>query len=531
MIDCNCNQKILEFAKQNTNHKGYLEFYQKKISYAKFFKLVDYLSFNLLEYGIKKGDVVTLMLPNCPQFAMLVYALSNIGAVASLISPLLSEHQAEAIMKRTSSKLLFVSSITKYPFENVKKIRIDFGYFAGFLAKAVFASAKPDKSGVCFEKVFLKKNIGNMPIPNVDPKSTAFHLNSGGTTGEPKTVMLSQIAVNTVAFYIVNNLDENGYTLPTNANAIYILPMFYGYGLSVFHTLLTASFNQYMRAKFRPRDLIKDMEKNNVEVMFGVPIMYKRMLLTNRFNNSVLKHLKVCYSGGEKLSLSLQDEFNKAFPESIILEGYGMSEAVGPFVSQSKMYHKRGSCGRLFGPVKIETFDGDKQNPRDTDGEVCVCTASMMNGYYDDVENTKKVIFEHNGEKWLRTGDFGKVDNDGYVFLSSRIKNIIKRNGINIFPSQIESCILELDFIKDVVVFGYKDAQDVERIATAVVLKDNHPDNVENTIKSHVKLRLSILSTPEYILIKDRFELTQVGKINTKALRDEITNKIEKQIF
>ena len=524
MIELDCNKKIYDFARSVANPKSFLEFYGGKIRYDRFFDLIDSLSRNLIDYGIKQGEVVTLMLPNCPQFAMLVYALSNIGAVASMISPLISEKQTLKIMENTGSKRLFVSTLTKYPFEGVEKIRIRFGYYAGFFAKVLFNRQKADDSGVPFEKVFLKKNVKKYVLPTVKAEQTAFYLNSGGTTGEPKTVMLSQLALNTSAFYIINNLDENDYTLPVKANAVYVLPMFYGYGLSVFHTQTCCSFNQFVRAKFRPKDLCKDMRKNEVEVMFGVPIMFKKMLATGLFDENRIPSLRVCYSGGEKLTLALQNDFSDAFPNAVILEGYGLSEAVSAFVSQSKRYNKTGSCGRIFGPIEIEAFDGDTILRRDTDGEICVCTRSMMNGYLNDEINTRKVIFEADGKKWLRTGDYGKVDSDGYVFLSSRIKNIIKRNGINVFPSQIESCLLELGFIKDAVAFGCKDKQDVERIAVAIILKES-VENVEEKIKAFVKEKLSVLSMPEYILIKDKFKLTAVGKVNTLLLCEEIKTK------
>lgn len=525
MIELDCNQKIYDFARSKTNPKGYLEFYGGKIRYDRFFDLIDNLSRNLSDYGIKQGEVVTLMLPNCPQFAMLVYALSNIGAIASMISPLISEQQTLNILKKTDSKRLFVSSLTKYAFDGVEKIRIDFGHFAGLPAKLLFKSQHPQKSGVPFEKVFLKKNCKKFALPEVNPEDTAFYLNSGGTTGEPKTVKLSQLALNTSAFYIVNNLDENGYTLPVEANAVYILPMFYGYGLSVFHTQTVSSFNQYIRAKFRPLDLVKDIRKNKVEVMFGVPIMFKKMFATGKADAKFTPTLKVCYSGGEKLPKSLQNDFAQNLPEAVILEGYGLSEAVAAFVSQSKLYHKDGSCGRIFGPIKIRAFDGENPLQPNTDGEICVCTRSMMNGYLNDEVNTEKVIFEFEGEKWLRTGDFGKVDSDGYVFLTARIKNIIKRNGIGIFPSQIEACISELSFVKDVVAFGCKDKQDVERIAVAVILKNPDEQDVEQKIKKYVKEKLSVLSMPEFLLVKDRFKLTAVGKVNTMILCEEVKNK------
>lgn len=530
MIELNFNTTVMGFALTYTNLSRHLEFYGKRMKYGKFFELAHNLSLNLSLYGIKKGDTVTLMLPNCPQFAMLIYALSEMGVVGSLISPLISENQVKEIMTRTGSKILFVSTITDYEFSGVDIIRVNLAYYMGYPAKLAFLNKKSN-TGKCFETFLKKPNLNSDEryvfenvFSYVDPNDVAFYLNSGGTTGEPKTVMISQTALNYCSYCIISNLYENGFELNSKANSIYVLPMFYGYGLSVLHTSFTMSFNQYVRAKFRPNDLSKDIAKNKIDIMFGVPVMYRKMLETGIFHSKKCKEMKVCYSGGEKLSEVLQNSFNNAFPNSIILEGYGLSEAVAPFVSSSKIYNKTGSCGRLCSLLKIEAFDGDKPLPRGTDGEICVCTKAMMKGYLNDLENSNKVIFDHNGEKWLRTGDFGKIDPDGFVYLSARIKNIIKRKGINIFPSQIEACLLKLDFIKEVAVFGYVDKDEVERIVCAVVLKDNNISDVECKIKTYVKKELSVLSCPEYVLIKDRFMLTNVGKVNTNCLKEEVRN-------
>lgn len=531
MTEINCNSKVLDFAYSHVNLNGYFEFYGRKIRYDKFFSLVRRISFNLADFGIKRGDTVTLMLPNCPQFAMLVYALSNVGAICSLISPLISKTHLKETMERTNSKILFVSTITDYSFDKIKVIRVNFGYYMGFPTKFAFLKKK-STSGVRFED-FLENDICDQnkkvsfekDFDSVSPDDVAFYLNSGGTTGEPKTVMISQSALNYCSYCIMSNLLENGYSLNSGVNSIFTLPMFYGYGLSVLHTSITMSFNQCVRAKFRPKDFARDICWNHSEIMFGVPVIYKKLLSTGKFNSSKCKELKVCYSGGEKLSENLQNEFYQAFPDSIILEGYGLSEAVAPFVSSSKVYNAKGSCGRVCSLLKIEAFEGENQLPRGNDGEICVCTKAMMKGYYNDPENTAKVIFVKNGEKWLRTGDFGKIDKDGFVFLSGRIKNIIKRKGVNIFPSEIETCLLKIDFIKDAVVFGYKDKDEIERIVCAVVLKDNNIKDVEKKIKEHVKKELSVLSCPEYVLVKEKFILTAVGKINTILLKEEIKNK------
>jgi len=198
-----------------------------------------------------------------------------------------------------------------------------------------------------------------------------------------------------------------------------------------------------------------------------------------------------------------------------------MTEAVTAFLAGSLKGVKKNSCGQINDFIKVEVFENGVPQPRNTEGEVCICTKAVMNGYFNDPETTKNTLFTYQGETWLKTGDYGRVDEDGFVYLIQRIKNIIKRKGVNIFPLQVENSVSTLDFVTGVKVFGHKDKEDVERIICAVTLKDA-PENAVELIKKQVSTDISVISTPEYVLIVDEFPLTTVGKVDVKKLDEKL---------
>jgi len=310
-------QTILTYAKSSYDSlgkKAYFEFYGKKLSYDTFFDLVDNCAENMARLGIGKGTVVTLTLPNCPQFIIAVYALSKIGAICSMISPLASKNTVEKAMEKTGSKIIIVSTLCPHEFSG-QVIRVHFNYFMPLIKKTVLAIKKHYSDGFAFENLLVKTKPPYIAKETDDFDGTAFLLHSGGTTGEPKTVMLSQKAVNYCAMTITGNIQDNGIKPQDDITCAYILPLFYGYGLGVMHTQVSNAYNNVIRAKFKPDELAKDFKKNDINLMFGVPFMYAKMLKTGLWNKEQVKNLKLCYIGGERLTEELNDEYKKSLSE------------------------------------------------------------------------------------------------------------------------------------------------------------------------------------------------------------------------
>ncbi len=515
------NIGLLEYLKRGLSEiKGrpFIEFYGRKIPYDKLLSLIDNCAENLARHGVSKGTVVSVMLPNCIEFAICIYAITATGAIASLLSPKLSKNETLRIMSETNSSLLVVSDMTAFEEESVKIVRVHFKHFMSPIARPFVKTKKCGFNEYPFEALLKKTKAPYVLSQEVSTESPAIYLHSGGTTGEPKTVMLSQHAINECVYQIRINFLANGAEENEGETALSVLPLFYGYGIGAFHTLACSGINQILRPRFRPDEHIKEMKKYKVNHMFAIPLMIKKLLECGSFNKDNLSSIKLFYSGGERLNKSLREDYKKAFPEAELIEGYGLSETVNAFVAGLKDAYKEDSVGKIGINVKAEAYDGETLLKRGEKGEICVSTPAIMCGYYNDKDGTEKALFEKDGEIWLRTGDFGYVDEDGYVFLIQRLKNVIKRKGVSVYPSGIEKLCLTLPFVKECIVFALNDGE-TERIALAAVL-DSEPENWDAVLRESVTKDLSIISCPEYLLKLERLPITRVGKVDINVLKE-----------
>lgn len=512
---------LLEYLKRGLSEikgKPFVEFYGRKISYDRLLSLIDNCAENLARHGVSKGSVVSVMLPNCIEFAISIYAITRTGAIASLLSPKLSKSEVLRIMGESKSSLLIVSDMTSFEEESVKLVRVHFKHFMAPYAKPFVKTKKCGKGEYPFEALLKKPKAPFVLVKDIDSSAPSVYLHSGGTTGEPKTVMLSQHAINECVYQIRINFLANGAKEGENESALSVLPLFYGYGIGAFHTLACSGINQILRPRFRPEEHVKEMRKYKVNHMFAIPLMIKKLLETGRFDKSHIPSIKLLYSGGERLNYAIRQSFCHSFPDANIIEGYGLSETVNAFVAGLKDAYREDSVGKIGKNVKAEAFDGQIPLKRGEKGEICVCTPAVMCGYFNDEEATSNALFERDGEIWLRTGDFGYIDEDDYVFLIQRLKNVIKRKGVSVYPSGIEKLCLSLPFVKECVAFGLNDGE-TERIALATVL-DCEPSYWEELLKERVTNELSIVSCPEFILKFDRLPITRVGKVDINSLRD-----------
>lgn len=499
--------------------KPFIEFYGRKLSYSKILSLIDNCAENLARHGVARGTVVTVMLPNCIEFAISFYAITATGAIASLVSPKLSKNEVLRIMSETNSHLLVVSDMTSFEEDSIKIVRVHFKHFMSPIARTFVKTKKCGNREYPFEALLRKPKSPFVLTKELFVDQPSVYLHSGGTTGEPKTVMLSQHAINECVFQIRINFLANGAEEGKNRTALSVLPLFYGYGIGAFHTLACSGINQVLRPRFRPDEHIKEMGKYKVNYMFAIPLMIKKLLETRRFNEKILPNVKLFYSGGERLNKGLRDAFETSFPSATVIEGYGLSETVNAFVAGRKTEYKEDSVGRIGLNVKAEAFEGDTPLKRGEIGEICVSTPAVMCGYFNDEEGTKASLFERNGEIWLRTGDLGYVDEEDYIFLIQRLKNVIKRKGVSVYPSQIEKLCLTQSYVKECTVFALDDGE-TERIAMAVIL-DCEPDNWEGALKDLVVGELSIISCPEYIMMLDKLPITRVGKVDVNSLKEQ----------
>lgn len=509
-----------------------------RISYAELKKDIDACAGWFSTRGIKAGDAVTLCMPNIPQCVVLFYALSKIGAIAHMVHPLAPEAQLKSYMRSVGSKMLAIPDIMtdKYPSlvgGDAEVLLCSPAYYLGFIRRMLFGiKTMPALSGIKRNKnVYSYADAVKCAPPSdpdfSDPDAAAVYLHSGGTGGQPKTIVLSSGAINALTD---NSLEILGIKRFTGGSMLAVLPMFHGFGLAMgVHAMLCYGGCNTLMPKFHTADTIKLIEQNKINYLIGVPVLYEALLKKPDFSGDKLKNLRQAFVGGDYVPKRLLSDFNARMEENgseaRLYEGYGLTETVTVCAVNTTYASRAGSVGRPVGGVSIAAFDAASNPlPAGETGELCISGDELMNGYLHDEADEKRVFFTFGGKKWVRSGDVGSVDSDGFVFFKSRIKRIAKVNGVTVFPSEIERlCMDEIAGIKEACAAAVSDERTGDSVTLFVTLRAGavSGEELSGEIKELVKNRLSVYAVPKRVIYVDEFPKTLVGKVDVNALKEK----------
>ncbi|MCQ2791958.1 MAG: acyl--CoA ligase [Bacilli bacterium] len=499
-----------------------------RFTYQHVLRKVNAIAYSLNKLGYKQDDVITIMLPNVPMAVYLLYAVNQIGAIANLVHPLMKEEQLTGIMKKTKSKILFTldSNVNNLP--NLKKIGIkiyavspvdELNVFIkmAYHAKCQKGIKEPFAHKLCTSKIYTEVDH--------DYKKDSFYLHSGGTTGEPKTIALSSFALNAVAVSGLKIVDEKS---PKGIGMLAVLPMFHGFGLCMgIHVCLMWGAFDVLMPKFSTKETINYLKRGELQIIIGVPILYEALLRNKRFHGKIVSKIHNAFVGGDFVNESLIKRFNERMEEggarARMYEGYGLTETTTVCTVNTHPYHRYGSVGRAIPFTETKAFNNGRELKPDTCGELYVRGDSMMNGYRFENKKINPFYIDKKKQRWIKTGDYGKVDKDGYVYFIQRLKRIIKVNGINIFPKQIENELAKLPYVYECYAKGVEDAKHGNVINLYVVLDRNNKekDNYDSEFRNVIENKFSVYALPKKIIYKDKLPKTLVGKIDEKQLKDD----------
>lgn len=495
-------------------------------------KRINQFAASLLSLGVKKDDPITICLPNIPDAIYLLYAINQIGAIANIVHPLFTIEQMEDTLQKTKSKYAFVLDTNYGKFKSLEEK----GY--------IFYSCSPASELSLFEKkIYFHKNktkiISNEYKSSCFYKSSVYqdfdtrfdndavYLHSGGTSGEPKTIALSSFAINSVS---TNSLWIVGVDSFHKMGILSVLPMFHGFGLCKgIHSLLAHGGTDVLMPKFSRRDCVRYIARNQLHILLGVPVLYEAMLSKRNFRGRKLRHLNIAFVGGDYVSPALTERFNirmeKAHSICRLREGYGLTEVVNVCSVNTHAHHKPGTVGIMLPNVKGIVIDenGHKLD-FNQEGELCIGGDTIMNGYRfgDEHINDKVFYFDENGDKYIKTGDFGTIDEDGFITYKTRIKRLVKVNGVPVFPSMIEDCATSFNFVYETCAIGVEDEKHGHIIRLYVMLSKTYKGTkkeAEEKIVERIVSRLGIYSKPKEIIFLDKMPHTAVGKIDYKLLK------------
>ena len=521
-------------------HNTALQYFDNEITYKELIKKINKVAAALKSLGAKKGDRITVCMPNTPEAIYMFYAINEIGAVANMVHPLSSEKEIEEYVNQSHSSIILCIDISYPKVEAIIKnteleqvIVVSPTRSMSFLVRVIYKLTKNRKNHIkksqqviTWDKFLLKANkfIGN-PHTRVNAKDDAVIMYSGGTTGKPKGIILSNLNFNAQALgakYLVPELFKPEYSFMA------FLPNFHAFGLGCcIHMPLYFGARTFLIPQFNPKKFKSYITKYKVDILVGVPTVFE-YLTKIKFKKDGLKNVKYVVSGGDMISMSskeLINDFLKAHGSKAIIEnGYGLTEASGGFIfSPRSVAEEPDTIGYPIPDNEVIIMDLKTKKPAKLgkDGEILVRGLSVMKGYLGKPKETEEAFIKVGGKKYLRTGDIGYADERGVIHFRSRLKRMIISNGYNIYPANIEDVTLKCKDVAACAVVGREDKLRGEKVVVFVVA---NPDTREHAIRKELnqiyKKHLAKYEIPREIRFIDALPKTKLAKVDFKALED-----------
>jgi len=524
-----------------------LVYFGKRISYGELFQNIDSCTKAFQALGVRTGNVVSFISVTTPELVYCVYALNKIGAVCNMLDPRSSEKTLISQIANANSRVLVIldrcmdkldALINQLKLDHVILITVKSSM--GFPIKQIYSiktalSKESNKLVNCkyikWEAFLENSSTEKISLPDDTANFPAFIWYTGGTTGDPKGVLLSNRNINSVAeqYRIIAKEHFRQQTWLTIANPFIAYTLICGLHLPLIQGMVCCI------ELYDPETLAKTIVRKKYNHVAATPIVWEKIIKNQQFQNADFSFLIAPVSGGDCMSPKLEKEIYDFFASHNcawrICQGYGMTE-VGSAVSVcfSNDCYKSGSVGVPFPHTIISAFDVDSGLELHIGevGEVCICGPSVMLEYYKNPEATNTVIKQHiDGKKWMHTGDLGRIDEDGNLFINGRIKRMIIRfDGFKVFPSAVEEKILMHQAVEKCSVVGKKDLRsEGGQLPVAFLIIKNKGvvdcETIIEEVKALCKGTLPEYSWPVQYFIRETFPLTPAGKIDYRVLERE----------
>ncbi len=545
-------EMVNRIAKQYPDEPAY-EFYGGKVSYSAFVSRIERAAKAFLSMGIKEGDVVTISMPNTPQALDCFYALSRIGAVANMIHPQSARSEITHYINLSGSKAMLIVDLF---YETAVAALQDADHPVTLLVARIqdelnpllwtaYTAAKgkaylkfPNTPNAYLWKKFLKKGDGDLtpplPNPHFDPHRDSVILYSGGTSGMPKGIRLSDFHFNACAMQAREAIGE---TFRTGLKMLSCMPCFHGFGLAInLHTVLIHGACCILMPNFNDESYAKMLISKKPNFIAGVPTIFEAMLHMETLKDADLSFLMGMFCGGDSLSVELKKKVDAFLAEHNariqVREGYGLTECVTASCLTPKDTYKEGSIGIPFPDTTyaIVKPDSDEVVPYGEEGEIILTGPTVMNGYLKDEAATNKALrLMPDGRIWLYTGDLGRMDEEGYVYYSQRIKRLIITNGYNVYPGRVENAIDACPEVSYSCVIGVDDPRRMKRVKAFIVLKEGvvADEACKERILRQLKEHVVRYALPREIEFRDTLPKTLVGKVAYRQLEEEENKKVQ----
>jgi len=506
--------ELLNLSAKKHAHRTAIVFGRKKISYKELDSKSRIVANNLINLGIREGERVAIFLDNCPEFVVSYFAVMKAGLVAVPVNYMFKIEEAKFILSDSQASCL-ITSRTYLDLAEELRLRLDSLKYIITITEA--------RNGILNFPAFYKHNsvAHNNPCGPNNTDDLAVILYTSGTTGTPKGAMLSHRN-------LITNANDCSKAIRVNAKdtVICILPLFHSFAATVCMNLpLLIGAKIIILKSVRPfKRILRSIRKNRVTIFVGVPSIFnilKDIRLPRIFRNPLFRifnPLKVCISGAAALPTETLISFQNKF-KIPLLEGYGLTEA-SPVVTLNPLRGKRkaGSIGKpLADTINLRIVDDNgNATALSQTGELLVQGPNVMQGYYKQTAATKETI----KEGWLYTGDMARQDEDGYIYIVGRKKEMVNVRGLNVYPREIEEVLYQNPKVKEAAVIGIPDIHKGEVPKAFVVLKEGNDSN-EHELLHYLRERLAPYKIPKNIELRSNLPKNNTGKILKRLLQEE----------
>jgi long-chain acyl-CoA synthetase len=503
---------------------------------------VNRLANALVDLGVKRGDRVALLMPNCPQFVISYYAVLKVGGIVVATNPLYSPREMEFQLNDCGAETIIVLSLFYGTVAGLKErtslknvIVTNIKEYLPPVTRLLFTLLREKKEGHRVDisaardtysfQGLLSRYSPTAPSIEVTPDDVAMFQYTGGTTG------LSKAAVAPHSGVVANVYQMASWAIPMRANygeevVMGVMPLFHVYGMvTVMHFAVLTGSAMVLLPRFEVKQVLKAISRYRPAFFPGVPTMYVALNNHPDVKKYDLTSIKSCVSGAAPLPVEVQQAF-EGLSGGRLVEGYGLSEA--PVVVTSNPLfgtRKVGSIGVPMPDVEAKIMDGEtgeNEMPLGEVGELCVRGPQLMRGYWNRPEETEMVL--RGG--WLYTGDMARIDEDGFISIVDRKKEMIIAGGFNVYPREIEEVLYEHPKVREAVCYGSPDPYRGQTVKVSIVLKQGETCTPEE-ITEFCQPRLAKFKMPKLIEFRESLPKSLIGKVLRRVLVEEEEAKLK----
>jgi fatty-acyl-CoA synthase len=490
-----------------------------RLTYAELDAAVDAAAAGLLRAGICAGDRVGIWAPNCAEWVLVQYATAKVGAILVNVNPAYRTHELEYVLRQSGVRLLFSASAFKT--SDYAAMIDEVSGSVDALERTVFVD-RPEWGEFCAgepDRDAIAERMAGLSFD--DPINIQY---TSGTTGFPKGATLSHHNILNNGFFVTElvNLTERDVTcLP--------VPFYHCFGMVMGNlgTLAHGGCVVIPAAAFDPRATLEAVAAEGVTSLYGVPTMFIAMLGHEDFDSFDLGSLRTGIMAGSPCPIEVMKKVVDRMHMAEVAICYGMTET-SPVSTQTRvddpLERRVGTVGRVGPHVEVKVVDPDTGLVvgRGTPGELCTRGYSVMLGYWEDPERTAEAV---DRAGWMHTGDLATMDDEGYLNIVGRSKDMVIRGGENVYPREIEEFLYSHEAIADVQVIGVPDEKYGEELCAWVIARPDASLD-EDAVRAYCRGRLAHFKVPRYVIFADEFPMTVTGKVQKFKMREASVERL-----